>query len=244
MAPTKQIEKTLPAKNLENLTNVPNPNVSSDEASTEVDDQSDHEVMEKVNISDESRTSTPTSLPHSQGSLIYKNPAIYPSPSTAEISATTDLLLDMSYKVAPLIPAAPLLRTLSPRRTSVISCPADTCDEQVIVINLSPQTVPSTEVAPVDRQDEKVIPIPPAPDTDQQDCPSAAYVVLTTGLLRRRRGCLVSVQVGERLEGEHGGGHPGGDGGHRGQGCARLINSPFQIVNTLLENDRLEYILS
>ena len=93
-------------------------------------------------------------------------------------------LLDMSYKVAPFIPAAPLLST---RRPSVICCPAGTCDGQFIAINLSPvddvflepyddvidqvslgnnspdvscenypvffiflETVPSTEVVPVD----------------------------------------------------------------------------------------------
>ena len=103
----------------------------------------------------------------------------------------------MSYEVAPLITAAPLLPTLSPRRPSVISCPAGACNEQFITINLSPvddvslepdhdvidqvtlgnnfptayQTVPSTEVVPVDQQDEEAVPVPPKPDTDQQDHP-------------------------------------------------------------------------
>ena len=52
-----------------NFANVPNPNVSSDKASVKANnDQSDPELIESVNISDESRTSTSTSL--GQGYLI------------------------------------------------------------------------------------------------------------------------------------------------------------------------------
>ena len=35
----------------------------------------------------------------------------------------------------------------------------------------SPETVPSTEVVPVDQLDEEAVPVPPPPDTDQQDRP-------------------------------------------------------------------------
>ena len=123
---------------MKNLANVPNLNVSSDKASTKADhDQSDPEVIKSVNISDESRTSTSTSL--AQGYPIYESPASSPSPpTTVESSPTTDPLLDMSYNAAPLIPLAPLMPTLSKRRPSVIRCPAATCDEQFIAINLSP----------------------------------------------------------------------------------------------------------
>ena len=139
-------------------------------------------------------------------------------------------MIDMSYEVAPLIPVVPLLPTLSPRRPSVISCPAGSCVEQFIAINLSPETVSSTEVVPVDQQGEEAVPVPPPQDTDQQDCPQR---VDYRSLHEERRGYLVSVQTGERQEGGHRGGcrgghrgrHPGGDGGHRGQGCARLITS-------------------
>ena len=122
-------------RDLENFTNMPNPNVSSDKASTKaINGQSDPEVLERVNISDESKTSTSTSL--DQGYLIYQSPASSPSPPTVESSPTTDLLLDMSYDAAPLIPFTPLLPTLSKRRPSVFRCPAATCDEQFI--DLSP----------------------------------------------------------------------------------------------------------
>ena len=90
--------------------------------------------MESVNISDESRASSSTFL--DQGYLIYQSPASSPSPPTVESSPTKDLLLDMSYNAAPLIPLAPLLPTLSKRRPSVIRCPAATYDEQFI--DLSP----------------------------------------------------------------------------------------------------------
>ena len=179
----------VPTENLVNFANMPmpNPNVSSDKASTKFT-QSDPE---------ESSTSISTSLPLSQDSLIYQNPVSSPSPPTRESSPTTDLLIDMSYEVAPFITAAPLLPTLSPRRPLVISCPAGAGDEQFIAINLSPvddvslepdddvidqvtlgnnfptvcRTVPSTEVVPVDQQDEEAVPVPPKPDTNQQDHP-------------------------------------------------------------------------
>ena len=142
--------------------------------------QSDLEVMKSINISDESSTSISKSLPLGQDTLIYQNPASSPSPPTTESSPTTDLLIDMSYEVAPLIPVVPLLPTLSPRRPSVISCPTGTCDEQLIAINLSPVNdvflehnddvidhvsigKNSPEVIPVHQHDEEAVPIPPPP---------------------------------------------------------------------------------
>ena len=277
MARTKQIEKTLPAKHAWgsfetddesnedetetsiishfeswNFTNVPNPIVSSDEASTEAkDDQSDLDVVKCVNTSDESNTRTFISLPLDQGSPIYQNLASSPSPPTARSSSTTDLLLDPSCEVVPRMPAAPLLPTLSPTRPSVINCPAGTCDQQSIYSNplrvcdvsLEPnddvidqvpignnspavtpknylillkflEAVPSPGDGPVVQQDEETVPVPPPPDIECQD----RLVVWQRG-----QGCLVppaSDQAGGRQ-----GGHPGGDGGQRAQGCARLINS-------------------
>ena len=170
------------AKNSVICANVPKPKVSSNDASTEAnDDQSDPEAVKSVNISDESRTS--------QGSLFYQNIAqSSPSPPLANSPSTTDLLLDMSYEVAPLIPAAPLLPKFSPRKPSVISCPADTGDEQVIAINPSPvhdiflelndDVIDhvfignnSPEVLPVLQQDEETVPFPPPPNTDHKDRP-------------------------------------------------------------------------
>ena len=170
------------AKNSVICANVPKPKVSSNDASTEAnDDQSDPEAVKSVNISDESRTS--------QGSLFYQNLAqSSPSPPLANSPSTTDLLLDMSYEVAPLIPAAPLLPKFSSRKPSVISCPADTGDEQVIAINPSPvhdiflelndDVIDhvfignnSPEVLPVLQQDEETVPFPPPPNTDHKDRP-------------------------------------------------------------------------
>ena len=95
--------------------------------------------MKGAHISDESNTSSFTSIPLGQGSPIYQNLlASSPSPPTARRSSTTDVLLDLSCEVLPSIPAAPLLPTLPPRRTSVISCPTGTCDEQSIAKNLLP----------------------------------------------------------------------------------------------------------
>ena len=123
-------------RNLVNFANVPNPNVSSDEASTEAnDDQSDIDVLKSVNTSDESNTSSFISLPLCQGSPIYHSLVSFPSPSTARKSSTTDLLLELACEVLPRMPAAPLLPTLSPTRPSVIRCPAGTCDEQSIYSN-------------------------------------------------------------------------------------------------------------
>ena len=161
--------------------NVPSPNVSSDDSSTEAnDDQSDPEAI-KVGTS-----TTSTSLPLGHGSLFYQNLARSPSPPLARGSSTTNLLLNMSYEVAPLIPAAPLLPKFSPRRPSVISCPAGTCDEQFIAINPSPVNDVSLnhhddvidhisignnslEVVPVHQQDEETVPVPPPPNTDNKD---------------------------------------------------------------------------
>ena len=128
------------ARKLVNFSNVSNPNVSSDEASTEVnDDQSGPEVLEIVNISDESNATSFVSLPLGQGSPVVQNlRASSPSPPTARRSSTTDALLDLSHEAAPLIPVAPLLQTLSPRRPPVISCPTGTCDEESIANNLLP----------------------------------------------------------------------------------------------------------
>ena len=126
------------SEDLANFAKVPNPKVSSGDASTQTnDDQSNPEVKKSVNISEESETSTSTSLPLGQDSLIYQNLDSSPSPPTARSTSTTDLLLDMFYEFAPLIPAAPLMPTLSPRPL-VISRPAGTCDEQSITINLLP----------------------------------------------------------------------------------------------------------
>ena len=168
------------AKNSVICAYVPKPKVSSNDASTEAnDDQSDPEAVKSVNISDESGTS--------QGSLFYQNLAqSSPSPPLANSPSTTDLLLNMSYEIAPLIPAAPLLLKFSPRKPSVISCPADTGDEQVIAINPSPvhdiflklndDVIDhvfignnSPEVLPVLQQDEETIPFPPPPNTDHKD---------------------------------------------------------------------------
>ena len=219
MARTKQIEKTLPAKHAWgsfetddesnedetetsiisqfeswNFTNVPNPNVSSDEASTEAkDDQSDLDVVKCVNTSDESNTRTFISLPLDQGSPIYQNLASSPSPPTARSSSTTDLLLDPSCEVVSRMPAAPLLPTLSPTRPSVINCPAGTRDEQSIYNNLlqvddvslepyddiidqvpignNSPPVPSPGDGPVVQQDEETVPVPPPPDIECQDRP-------------------------------------------------------------------------
>ena len=75
-----------------NFANMPNPNVSSDKASVKANnDQSDPELIESVNISDESRASSSTFL--DQGYLIYQSPASSPlRPTTVESSPTTDLV--------------------------------------------------------------------------------------------------------------------------------------------------------
>ena len=115
---------------LVNFANVPNRNVSSDEASTEAKrDQSDLDVVKCVNTSDESNTSTFISLPLGEGSTIYQSLVSSPSPPTARSSLTTDLLRELSCEVVPPMPAAPLLPTLSPIRPSVIRCPAGIRDE-------------------------------------------------------------------------------------------------------------------
>ena len=84
-------------RKLVNFANMPNPNDSSDEASTEVnDDQSDPEVLESVNISDDSNATSFVSLPLGQGSPNVQNLlANSPSPPTARRSSTTDALLDL-----------------------------------------------------------------------------------------------------------------------------------------------------
>ena len=127
------------ATDLVNFANVPNPYVSSEDASTEPDDdQSDPEVLENVYISQDSNSNNSfISLPLGQGSPIIQNRLVSsPSPPTARRSSTTDVLLDLSCDVLPPIPPAPLLTTLSPRRPPVISCPTGTCDEQSIANNL------------------------------------------------------------------------------------------------------------
>ena len=127
------------ATDLVNFANVPNPYVSSEDASTEAaDDQSDPEVLESVYVSDDSNSnSSLKSLPLGQGSPVIQNRLVTsPSPPTARKSSTTDVLLDLSCEVLPPSPTAPLLPTLSPRRPPVISCPTGTCDEQSITNNL------------------------------------------------------------------------------------------------------------
>ena len=240
MAPTKQIEKALPAKHAWgsfetddesnedetetsiisqfeswNFTNVPNPNVSSDVASTEAkDDQSDLDVVKCVNTSDESITRTFISLPLDRGSPIYQKLASSPSPPTARSSSTTDLMLEPSSEVVPRMPAAPLLPTLSPTRPSVINCPAGTCDEQSIYSNplrvgdvsLEPnddvidqvpiEAVPSPGDGPVVQQEEETVPVPPPLTLSVKTVLSARCVELTTGLYtgivkkERKLGCM------------------------------------------------------
>ena len=204
---------------LVNFANVPNPNVSSNKASTEAnDDQSDIDVVKSVNTSDESNTSSFISLPLCQGSPIYHSLVSFPSPPTARKSSTTDLLLELACDVLPRMPAAPLLPTLSPTRPSVIRCPAGTCDEQSIYNNLlqvddvslepnediidqvpignhSPP-VPSPGDGPVVLQDEETVPVPPPLTLSVKTILSAGCVELTTGLYtgivkkERELGCM------------------------------------------------------
>ena len=254
------------AKNFMIFAYVPNPNVSSDDASTEAnDDQSDPETIKSLNISDESRTSTAsTSLSLGQDSLFYQNLASSPSPPLARNSPTTDLLLDMSYEVAPLIPETPLLSKLPPRRRSVISCPAGTGDEQFIAINLSSVNYVflehngdvidhvsignnSPKVVPVHHQNEEAIPVPPPPNADHEDLPQCGLCRVDFRCLHKyaREGeDAWSQSRQEKQEGGHRGGHPGGDGGHRGQGCARLITRHFRLSKCCIEYDGLNYILT
>ena len=184
MARTKQIEKTLPAKHAWgsfetddesnedetetsiisqfeswNFTNVPNPNVSSDEASTEAKrDQSDLDVVKCVNTSDESNTRTFISLPLDQGSPIYQNLASSPSPPTARSSLTTGTCDEQSIYNN-------LLQV-----DDVSLEPNDDIIDQVPIGNNSPP-VPSPGDGPVVQQDEETVPVPPPPDIECQDRP-------------------------------------------------------------------------